>query len=296
MTKSKTNTVKTETVAAVAATKANEVPTVSPNGETVVTPESKLQLKQCEDTIRQNEGSLFSVGRNLGKISSEGLYKAAGFTEFAVYTKERWGMSDKYAYRLIKAAKCLDTLTSHETTGTWVLPRNESQIRPIAQLKEEQWVVTWEKVMAKFGNQPFTAEDVKLVINPDLANTDEADGDDEAAEPKTEEVSAKKLQKKLIKIDEIVNKALAEEIAAKDYRKILERIKKLIEKSTEKAEQPVATTPAEPVAAVETAQPTVPAAPAPAPVATPAPAAAPVAPAAPAAPVKTKKTKAAKAA
>lgn len=282
-------TTKPETVAPVAA-KTTEVAKGSPIGETAVTPEAKLQLKQCEDTIRQNEGSLFSVGRNLGKISSEGLYKAAGFTEFAVYTKERWGMSDKYAYRLIKAAKCLDTLTSHEATGTWVLPRNESQIRPIAQLKEEQWVVTWEKVMAKFGNQPFTAEDVKLVLNPEQANADEADGDDEASEPKPEKVLAKTLQRKLTKIDELVNKALAEEIGVKDYRKLLERIKKLIEKSTEKAGQP---DPA-PAETVAPAQPAVPATPAPA--ATPAPVAAPAAPAAPVAPVKTKKTKAAKAA
>jgi hypothetical protein len=51
MTKSKTNTSKTETVAAVAATKVTEAAAVSPIGETVVTPETKLQLKQCEDTI-----------------------------------------------------------------------------------------------------------------------------------------------------------------------------------------------------------------------------------------------------
>jgi hypothetical protein len=280
MSKDKTNkTSKTETVAAVAATKTNETTNVSPVGETAVTPEAKLQLKLCEDTIRQNEGSLFSVGRNLGKISSEALYKAAGFTEFAVYTKERWGMSDKYAYRLIKAAKCLDTLTSHKTTKTWVLPRNESQIRPIAQLKEEQWVGTWEKVMAKFGDQPFTAEDVKLVLNPELAKTADADGEDDAEETKTEELSAKTLQKKLTRIDELVNKALAEEIPAKDYRKILERIKKLIEKSTAKAEQPAVANPEEPVAA-----------------ATSAPAAKPAAPAALVAPVKAQKNKVAKAA
>lgn len=285
MSKTKTQTSKTETVAAVAATKTTEAAKGSPIGETAVTPEAKLQLKQCEDNIRQNEGGSFSIGRSLGKISAEELYKAAGFTEFPAYTKDRWGMSDKYAYRLIKAAKCLDTLTSHEATGTWVLPRNESQIRPIAQLKEEQWVVTWEKVMAKFGNRPFTAEDVKLVLNPEQANADEADGDDEASEPKPEKVLAKTLQRKLTKIDELVNKALAEEIGVKDYRKLLERIKKLIEKSTEKAEQPAAATPAEPVAAAEPVAPVTPAA-----VATPA------APAAPVAPVKANKAKAAKAA
>lgn len=229
-----TKTPKTETVAAVATSEAS---TVSPTGETAATPEAKLQLKQCEDNIRQNEGGSFSIGRNLGKISAEGLYKAAGFTEFAVYCKDRWGISDKYAYRLINASKCLDKLTSHETTGTWVLPRNESQIRQVAQLKEEQWVSSWEKVMAKLGNQPFTAEDVRDVLNPEEA-TD--------AQP-AKEVPIKDLQKKLAKIEEIVTKALAEEIAAKDYRKFLERIKKLIEKAEQKA-TPTEAAPAVPVA------------------------------------------------
>lgn len=228
MSKSKTNnTSKTETVAAAATSEASKV---SPAGETAATtPEAKLQLKQCEDNIRQNEGGSFSIGRNLGKISAEGLYKAAGFTEFAVYCKDRWGISDKYAYRLINASKCLDKLTSHETTGTWVLPRNESQIRQVAQLKEEQWVSSWEKVMAKLGNQPFTAEDVRDVLNPEEAT------DAQPADNTAKEVPIKDLQKKLDKIEEIVTKALAEEIAAKDYRKFLERIKKLIEKAEQKA-------------------------------------------------------------
>jgi len=220
---------------------------VSPKDETTVAPEDKLQLKQCEDNIRQNEGGSVSIGRNLGEISSEQLYKAAGYADFGVYCKERWGISDKYAYRLINAAKCLDKLTSHEPTGTWVLPRNESQIRPVAQLKEEQWMHSWEKVMAKFGTQPFTAEDVKDVLHPEQAKVAETvDVGDKA-----DKVSAKKLQKKLIKIDEIVNKALAEEIAAKEYRKFLEQIKKLIEKSTEKTEKLADGAPTETVASTE---------------------------------------------
>ena len=238
MSKSKTNnTSKTETVAAAAT---SEAPKVTSAGETATSPEAKLQLKQCEDNIRQNEGGMFSIGRNLGKISADGLYKAAGFAEFAVYTKERWGISDKYAYRLINASKCLDKLTSHETTGTWVLPRNESQIRQVAQLKEEQWVSSWEKVMAKLGNQPFTAEDVRDVLNPEEAT------DAQPADNTAKEVPIKDLQKKLAKIEEIVTKALAEEIAAKDYRKFLERIKKLIEKAEQKATPEAA--PAVPVA------------------------------------------------
>jgi hypothetical protein len=216
----------------------------SPIGEAPVTGESKRKLKQCEDSIRQNEKGVFFTGRNLAMINNEKLYKADGFTAFPDYCRARWGMSDKHAYRLIDAALCYDVLADHQTDKPWVLPRNESQIRPLIKVDEKEWVASWEKVMAKFGTTPFTAEDINQLLHPEatvpegtVPNADAPQEDGNGANPPVEppkDVPAKKLKKNLEKIDELVKEALLsaatkETIPTKDYCKLLEKIKKLTE-------------------------------------------------------------------
>jgi len=232
----KSNTTETKTENNV--TKNNEK--ASPIGESPNSGEVKIKLQQCEDIIRQNENGAFITGRNLALINKEALYIAAGFTSFEAYCKDRWGMSDKHAYRLIKAAECYDVLSKHQTTKNWVLPRNESQIRPLAKLGEKDWVPKWEKVMKKFAGKSFTAEDIGeflIKATQPAANDSAAPVDDDGAADETaKEIPADKLKKKLEKIDKLVREALESattdgNIPAKDYRKLLEKIKELIEGS-----------------------------------------------------------------
>lgn len=229
----KKNTNKTNAAKAVETTAQAETAKPSPIGETPANGENKAKLKQCEDIIRQNENGVFITGRNLAQINKEELYKAAGFTAFAAYCKERWGMSGAHAYRLIDAAECYDALAKHETKEAWVLPRNEAQIRPLTKLGEKEWVPTWEKVMAKFGATAFTAEDISGLLNP---GQPEAEANGEAGEEvaTAKAVPAKKLKQKLEKLESLVSKALEDapadkDISAKQYRKLLEKIKKMIE-------------------------------------------------------------------
>jgi len=198
-------------------TTANDKSTkVSPIGESADSGENKAKLQQCEAIIRQNEGGAFITGRNLAQINKEELYKADGFTAFEAYCKDRWGISDKYAYRLIDAAKCYDVLAKHPTDKDWVLPRNESQIRPLIPLGEKEWVPAWKKVMKKFAGKPFTAENISDLLSPPEAKavkattTDNASSTNNAGEAAetAEEMPANKLKEKLDTIDKLVSKAL----------------------------------------------------------------------------------------
>jgi len=193
---------------------------VSPIGESLKTADCKAKLKQCEDIIRQNENGPFITGRNLATINDEALYKSDGLNSFDEYCRMRWGMSDKHAYRLIKAAKCLDLLAKQDRKN-WVLPRNESQIRRLALMPEAKWVGAWEKVMKKFHDKPFTAEDVEAVLFPG----------EEAEEPQTNSKAnpIKKLETKLETIKKWVNDALKnKDDKPEQVRKLLEKIKGLI--------------------------------------------------------------------
>jgi hypothetical protein len=220
---------KTKTVATVK----NETAKASPIGESAASGENKAKLKQCEDIIRQNESGVFMTGRNLAQINKDELYKADDFTSFEVYCKERWGMSDKHAYRLMKAAECYDALAKQAPKTTWVLPRNESQIRTLANLTEAEWVPTWEKVMKKFGNKQFTADDIDEVINPVVKKTAGATDADAAADETAKNKTDKILKENLAKIEVLVSKALKKAninkaITLTDYLELLEQIQELI--------------------------------------------------------------------
>ena len=215
---------------------------VSPKGETPTSGDDKTKLKLCEETIRANEGSEFHIGRSLGEINRDGLYKTAGFTAFDAYCRERWAMSDKHAYRLINAADCYDMLAGHKGGRGWVLPRNETHIRELLAVDENERVSTWEKITTEFAGRTFTAEDIHAFLNPvgtTAVGTDDgavatAKAATKVAEAKAAKKQAKEIQAKLAKIDKLVSKALEkaadkETIPVKTYQSLLGKIKELIE-------------------------------------------------------------------
>lgn len=205
--------------------------TVSPNGESSKS-EDKAKLKQCEDVIRANEGSEFETGRNLAQINDEELYKVAGFTAFDAYTRQRWGMSDKHAYRLIAAAKCYAVLAEHKGGKNWVLPRSESHIRPLVKLGEKEWVATWTKIVEKFAGEQFTAEDIQDFISPEVTVPTMTMAV-VVAKSMVAKAAQAQLEKKLARIDKLVDRALEkaankETITVKAYQTLLAKIKGLI--------------------------------------------------------------------
>src|SRR4051812_9062044 len=91
--------------------------------------EEVQKLDQTQKLLEQEhiiEAGLtnFEIGRALRSINEKELYTAKWKT-FAAYCRERWDMSEKHAYRLIKTADVMDTLK--EEKDLTVLPINEAQ-------------------------------------------------------------------------------------------------------------------------------------------------------------------------
>jgi hypothetical protein len=94
------------------------------NGEPTVLSRETRDLEELERIIGHGLGTFVEVGRALLEIQHRRLYLQAGYRSFAVYTSERWDLSESHAYRQIEAAKVIDVLSP---TGESLLPANEAQ-------------------------------------------------------------------------------------------------------------------------------------------------------------------------
>lgn len=122
----------------------------------------KGALERLETTIRSGLASFVEVGRALRQINVERLYREEDET-FEDYCERRWDMSRQHGYRLIKAAECFDSLQSGLPKGA-LLPRNESQLRPLEDLKPGLWVTAWKQVLAESSGVKVTGDVVEKVV------------------------------------------------------------------------------------------------------------------------------------
>jgi len=102
------------------------------------------RLSHLERVIGQNRRCFYRIGKALAEIRNERLYSALLFESFDAYTKTRWDMGKSHAYRLIQAWRVIDNLSP---IGD-VLPENESQVRPLAQLEELDQRRIWRDFVA----------------------------------------------------------------------------------------------------------------------------------------------------
>jgi hypothetical protein len=161
----------------------------------------------------------FEVGRALRAICDAKLYKGK-WEKFEPYCKDRWDMSPKHAYRLIKTANVMDALKGDKAVK--VYPLNEAQIRPIAALLESKWVDAWKLVIKKAGTDKITARLIASVI----ANR--------PGRPKARKAKAPKKANStgsLTKVSNWIKERIDEEDGTvEDYRELLLKIQKEIQK------------------------------------------------------------------
>lgn len=120
--------------------------------------EQQNRLSHLETVIARNQGHFCDIGRALNEIRKNRLYKLALFETFESYTRARWDMGRAYAYRLIKSYEVVCNLSP---IGD-ILPGNESQVRPLAQLE----LIEQRKVWQDFLNSgmEITALNIKKFI------------------------------------------------------------------------------------------------------------------------------------
>lgn len=132
------------------------------NAGSPLTAADKSRLDRLETAIGSGLASFVEVGRALRQINADRLYRQDNET-FEDYCEQRWGLSRQHGYRLIKAAESFDLLQSKLPKGV-LLPRNESQLRPLENLNPKLSVKAWEQAIKDGLGVKVTAEAVEKAV------------------------------------------------------------------------------------------------------------------------------------
>ena len=126
-----------------------------------LTPEM-ADLMEWEKPIEAGLRSFVEVGNALAAIRDGKKYKAAGYTTFDDYCRQRWGIGRHYANRSIAAAAVIGEMVPR---GTTVLPETERQVRPLAAVADpEERAAIWEQAVENSGGEQPTAAEVAAVV------------------------------------------------------------------------------------------------------------------------------------
>jgi hypothetical protein len=97
--------------------------------DTIITIEESKRLVALEATIKTGLATFMDVGNALAEIRDSRLYRIEHKT-FEDYCREKWGMTDNYARRLISSAEVVKTVPIGTVT-------TESQARELAKVEPE---------------------------------------------------------------------------------------------------------------------------------------------------------------
>jgi len=126
--------------------------------EPISLPESR-DLIALEKVIERGLETFVQVGEALAEIRDRKLFRTEHPT-FAEYCKAKWKMSDRRARQLMDAS---EVVTAISKSGT-IVPKTESQTRPLTTLPPAQRVEVWQKAVAASPNGEPTAAEVKAAV------------------------------------------------------------------------------------------------------------------------------------
>lgn len=128
-----------------------------------LTPEL-ADLMEWEKPIEQGLRSFVEVGNALAAIRDGKKYKAAGFSTFDDYCRQRWGIAKTFAYDSIRAANVVSELSATADSST-PLPSRESQVRPLTAVADPgERAAIWEQAVENSGGEQPTAAEVAAVV------------------------------------------------------------------------------------------------------------------------------------
>jgi site-specific DNA-methyltransferase (adenine-specific) len=96
--------------------------------------DSQKELADLESIVEKHLKAFFEVGKALLRIRDEKLYLPE-YDNFDDYCLIRWKFRRQHGYRLIEAAKVVDTLRE-VTDDVWEVVTSESQLRPLTKLDQ----------------------------------------------------------------------------------------------------------------------------------------------------------------
>ena len=124
-----------------------------------MTAKERGELKEREAVIARGLKTFVDVGTQLTAIRDKRLYRAE-YGTFDEYCQGRWGMSPKYGYRLINAAKIVN---NSSPTGD-ILPSSERQARPLARLNADEQRTVWTALVDSTPPKKITAQKVSDAV------------------------------------------------------------------------------------------------------------------------------------
>ena len=117
------------------------------------------ELERCEVVIKQGLQTFIEVGQALRTIREKRLYRIS-FKTFEDYCVGRWAFKKSQAYQLIDASVVISNLSAIAE----ILPKTESQTRPLTRLEPEIQKEVWTEVVKTHGDN-ITAAKVQTVVN-----------------------------------------------------------------------------------------------------------------------------------
>lgn len=135
-------------------------------GETVL-PLSSTELAalaESESVIRNGNESIVGIfvrqGKALQRIMDSRLYRGK-YRTFEEYCPAEFEFSDRHARSLMRATDIFEVLQTHHFG---LLPKTESQARPLSKLPREEWAPAWQEVMETAPAGKIRANHVAEVV------------------------------------------------------------------------------------------------------------------------------------
>lgn len=124
----------------------------------------EADFKRLDSVIRRGLGTFVEVGSALVEVRDRELWHHGGYSSWAAYCQAVGGLTKQHANRLILSAGIVQNIAEVEPIGSTLLPRTESQVRPLGRLATaDQRSAAWKKAVQRASGQP-TAKDVTIVV------------------------------------------------------------------------------------------------------------------------------------
>lgn len=136
-----------------------------------LTKTESTRLAELETRIAAGIQTFQEIGAALIEVRDSRLYRAMHGT-FEDYCREKWAMTDRHARNLIAASSAASNVSQ---TGT-VVPKTESQARPLTKLPAEQQPAAWARAVESAGGAQPTAKQVAAVVEEVLTGEDDERG------------------------------------------------------------------------------------------------------------------------
>lgn len=132
-------------------------------------PSETKELEQLEDEIAEGFDSFWDVVKAFGAIHDKLLYREYG--TFADYCVQRWDFNRDYGQRLVRANGIYQSLEAKFKDTEIPLPTNESQVRPLSKVEQNDWEEAWEAAAKQADGKPITQAIVVEAAQPFLKPT-----------------------------------------------------------------------------------------------------------------------------